>query len=194
MHDIVWSVTVDGHDSVWRNPLNVALVSMDNSTHCLQVHMNVLLFVLIKCWTNDLSCSDTLINFLWHPCIQGSLSGETREYFPMLCPNIAPTIDQREILLSLSILRSHETYLLANFSTKNDYIQYNFNSWLYKKGNIFWNNISSYWIAKIYHLYKSGIFSNKWNRLGISLCILVSQVISRMCISSRKVVNPCSQE
>ena len=61
-------------------------------THCLQVHMNVLLFVLIK------------------------------------CPNIAPTIDQREILLSLSILRSHEKYILANFSTKNDYIQYNFNS------------------------------------------------------------------
>ena len=25
-----------------------------------------------------------------------------------LCPNRAPTIDQREILLSLSILRSHE--------------------------------------------------------------------------------------
>ena len=27
------------------NPLNVALVSMDNITHCLQVHMNVLLIV-----------------------------------------------------------------------------------------------------------------------------------------------------
>ena len=34
---------------------------------------------------------------------------------------MAPTIDQREILLSLSILRSHEKYILANFSTKNDY-------------------------------------------------------------------------
>ena len=46
------------------DPLNVALVSMDNITHCLQVHMNVLLFVLIKCQTNDFSCSDTLIIFL----------------------------------------------------------------------------------------------------------------------------------
>ena len=55
---------------------------MDNITHCLQVHMNVLLFVLIK------------------------------------CPNIAPTIDQREILLSLSILRSHEKYILANSQRK----------------------------------------------------------------------------
>ena len=51
-------------DSGWRNPLNFALVSMDNITHCLQVHMNVLLFVLIKCQTNYFSCSDTLIIYL----------------------------------------------------------------------------------------------------------------------------------
>ena len=99
---------------------------MDNIKLCLQVHMNVSLFVLIKCQTNDFSCSDTLIISLYHPCIQGSLSGETREYFPILCPNIAPTIDQREILLSLSILRSHEKYILANLSTKHYYIQYSF--------------------------------------------------------------------
>ena len=112
-----------GHDSGWRNSLNFALVGMDSITHrhCLQVHMIVLLFVWIKCQTNDFSCSDTQIISLWHPCIQGSLSGDTREYFPILCPNIAPTIDQREILLSLNILRYHDKYILANFSTKNDY-------------------------------------------------------------------------
>ena len=151
---------------------------MDNITHCLQAHMNVLLFVLIKCQTKLF----LVFRYTDNLSIQGSLSGETREYFPILCPNIAPTIDQREILLSLGILRYHEKYI-----TKNDYIQYNFNSWFYKKGNIFWNNISlSYWIAKICHLYK------KWNFLQqheigfgypcVVLCSLVSQVISRMCI------------
>ena len=132
---------------------------MDSIIHCLQVHKIVLLFVLIKCQTNYLSCSYTLIISLYHPCIQGSLSGETREYFHILYPNIAPTIDQREILLSLSIHIYHEKKIYWQISQRKITI---FSILLIpdlKKGKLFWKNISSYRIAKISHLY------TKWNVL-----------------------------
>ena len=54
--DSGWDMIMgDGIILIW------SFISIDNITHCLQVHMNVLLFVLIKCQTNDFSYSDTLL-------------------------------------------------------------------------------------------------------------------------------------
>ena len=110
-----WDMTVSD-----KNPLNFALVSIDSISHCslrASSHERFIIFINKQCQTHYFSCSssDTLIISLYHPCIQGSFSGETWEYFPIFLPNISPIIDQREIVLSLGILKDiMKKYILAN--------------------------------------------------------------------------------